>query len=170
MPIIISFLFFFFPVGWIFNSFFGGLTFCKSSWTLPVPPSFQIKISLLFSCLDSVSEPYVSTATSAVASAGPTGSERKKSAPAIPPIVTQQPPSAEASSDEEEGEEEEEDDEDENDAIGTGVDLSAAQSSSSAQRSRSQSIQMANKAKFGSKGALHSPVGSAHSFDLQVRF
>ncbi|KPU75461.1 uncharacterized protein Dana_GF22606, isoform D [Drosophila ananassae] len=117
---------------------------------------------------DSVSEPYVSTATSAVASAGPTGSERKKSAPAIPPIVTQQPPSAEASSDEEEGEEEEEDDEDENDAIGTGVDLSAAQSSSSAQRSRSQSIQMANKAKFGSKGALHSPVGSAHSFDLQV--
>lgn len=104
-----------------------------------------------------------------MATSGPSGSERKKSAPAIPPIVTQQPPSAEASSDEEEGEEEE-DDEDENDAIGTGVDLSAAQSSSSAQRSRSQSIQMANKAKFGSKGALHSPVGSAHSFDLQVRF
>ncbi|KAH8256670.1 hypothetical protein KR026_012524 [Drosophila bipectinata] len=117
---------------------------------------------------DSVSEPYVSTATSAVASSGPAGSERKKSAPAIPPIVTQQPPSAEASSDEEEGEEEDED-EDENDAIGTGVDLSAAQSSSSAQRSRSQSIQMANKAKFGSKGALHSPVGSAHSFDLQSK-
>ncbi|XP_052857396.1 protein retinal degeneration B isoform X2 [Drosophila gunungcola] len=113
---------------------------------------------------DSASEPYVSTAATA---ASTTGSERKKSAPAVPPIVTQQPPSAEASSDEEEGEEEEEDDEDENDAIGTGVDLSA-NLSGSAQRSRSQSIQMAQKAKFGSKGALHSPVGSAHSFDLQV--
>ncbi|XP_050740641.1 protein retinal degeneration B isoform X2 [Drosophila biarmipes] len=112
---------------------------------------------------DSTSEPYVSTAATG---ASTTGSERKKSAPAIPPIVTQQPPSAEASSDEEEGEEEDED-EDENDAIGTGVDLSATQGGS-AQRSRSQSIQMAQKAKFGSKGALHSPVGSAHSFDLQV--
>jgi len=112
---------------------------------------------------DSVSEPYVSTAATA---ASTTGSERKKSAPAVPPVVTQQPPSAEASSDEE-GEEEEDDDEDENDAIGTGVDLSANQGGS-AQRSRSQSIQMAQKGKFGSKGALHSPVGSAHSFDLQV--
>ncbi|XP_070074328.1 protein retinal degeneration B isoform X2 [Drosophila takahashii] len=112
---------------------------------------------------DSTSEPYVSTAVTA---ASTTGSERKKSAPAVPPIVTQQPPSAEASSDEEEGEEED-DDEDENDAIGTGVDLSANQGGS-AQRSRSQSIQMAQKGKFGSKGALHSPVGSAHSFDLQV--
>ncbi|KMY87054.1 protein retinal degeneration B isoform X2 [Drosophila simulans] len=111
---------------------------------------------------DSVSEPYVSTAATA---ASATGSERKKSAPAVPPIVTQQPPSAEASSDEEG--EEEDDDEDENDAIGTGVDLSANQGGS-AQRSRSQSIQMAQKGKFGSKGALHSPVGSAHSFDLQV--
>ncbi|XP_033169133.1 protein retinal degeneration B isoform X1 [Drosophila mauritiana] len=112
---------------------------------------------------DSVSEPYVSTAAAA---ASTTGSERKKSAPAVPPIVTQQPPSAEASSDEEG--EEEDDDEDENDAIGTGVDLSANQGGS-AQRSRSQSIQMAQKGKFGSKGALHSPVGSAHSFDLQSK-
>ncbi|KMY87049.1 protein retinal degeneration B isoform X1 [Drosophila simulans] len=112
---------------------------------------------------DSVSEPYVSTAATA---ASATGSERKKSAPAVPPIVTQQPPSAEASSDEEG--EEEDDDEDENDAIGTGVDLSANQGGS-AQRSRSQSIQMAQKGKFGSKGALHSPVGSAHSFDLQSK-
>ncbi|XP_017063605.1 protein retinal degeneration B isoform X3 [Drosophila eugracilis] len=112
---------------------------------------------------DSISEPYVSTAAAA---ASTTGSERKKSAPAVPPIVTQQPPSAEASSDEEG--EEEDDDEDENDAIGTGVDLSANQGGS-AQRSRSQSIQMAQKAKFGSKGALHSPVGSAHSFDLQSK-
>ncbi|XP_016974661.1 protein retinal degeneration B isoform X1 [Drosophila rhopaloa] len=114
---------------------------------------------------DSTSEPYVSTAVTAASTAG---SERKKSAPAVPPIVTQQPPSAEASSDEEGDEEEEEDDEDENDAIGTGVDLSANQGGS-AQRSRSQSIQMAQKAKFGSKGALHSPVGSAHSFDLQSK-
>ncbi|XP_032582038.1 protein retinal degeneration B isoform X1 [Drosophila sechellia] len=112
---------------------------------------------------DSVSEPYVSTAATA---ASATGSERKKSAPAVPPIVTQQPPSAEASSDEEG--DEEDDDEDENDAIGTGVDLSANQGGS-AQRSRSQSIQMAQKGKFGSKGALHSPVGSAHSFDLQSK-
>lgn len=93
-------------------------------------------------------------------------SERKKSAPALPPIVTQQPPSAEASSDEEE---DDDDDEDENDGVGTNVELGAAQSSSN-QRSRSQSIQLANKAKFGSKGALHSPIGSAHSFDLQVSY
>ncbi|XP_070143947.1 protein retinal degeneration B isoform X2 [Drosophila kikkawai] len=119
---------------------------------------------------DSTSEPYMSTAASTAAASTSGSEQRKKSAPAIPPIVTQQPPSAEASSDEEEGEgEEEDDDEDENDAIGRGVDLTTAQGSTSAQRSRSQSIQMANnKAKFGSKGALHSPVGSAHSFDLQV--
>ncbi|XP_020807116.1 protein retinal degeneration B isoform X1 [Drosophila serrata] len=120
---------------------------------------------------DSTSEPYMSTAASTAVASTSGGDQRKKSAPAIPPIVTQQPPSAEASSDEEEGEgEEEDDDEDENDAIGRGVDLTTAQGSSSAQRSRSQSIQMANnKAKFGSKGALHSPVGSAHSFDLQSK-
>ncbi|XP_064536782.1 protein retinal degeneration B isoform X3 [Drosophila montana] len=112
---------------------------------------------------DSTSEPYVSSATTAP-SLGT--SERKKSAPAVPPIVTQQPPSAEASSDEEE---DDDDDEDENDGVGTNVELGAAQSSSN-QRSRSQSIQLANKAKFGSKGALHSPVGSAHSFDLQIPF
>ncbi|XP_041630619.1 protein retinal degeneration B isoform X6 [Drosophila kikkawai] len=120
---------------------------------------------------DSTSEPYMSTAASTAAASTSGSEQRKKSAPAIPPIVTQQPPSAEASSDEEEGEgEEEDDDEDENDAIGRGVDLTTAQGSTSAQRSRSQSIQMANnKAKFGSKGALHSPVGSAHSFDLQSK-
>lgn len=60
-----------------------------------------------------------------------------------PPVVKEQPPSAEASSDEEE--------------VKTTVD-----------RDRSQSIQLV-QSKFGSKGALHSPVGSAHSFDLQVR-
>ncbi|XP_015041504.2 protein retinal degeneration B isoform X2 [Drosophila pseudoobscura] len=116
---------------------------------------------------DSTSEAYTSTTATAAASTG--GSERKKSAPAIPPIVTQQPPSAEASSDEEEGEDED-DDEDENDAIGAGVDLvgSTQGTATAKDRSRSQSIQMANKGKFGSKGALHSPVGSAHSFDLQV--
>ncbi|XP_030386632.1 protein retinal degeneration B isoform X2 [Scaptodrosophila lebanonensis] len=101
---------------------------------------------------DSNSEPYVSTAAATPAST--TMSERKKSAAAVPPIVTQQPPSAEGSSDEEE-----EDEDEHGDELGA---------QSNAQRSRSQSIQMANKAKFGSKGALHSPVGSAHSFDLQV--
>ncbi|SPP89325.1 protein retinal degeneration B isoform X2 [Drosophila guanche] len=114
---------------------------------------------------DSTSEAYTSTAATAVASTA--GSERKKSAPVIPPIVTQQPPSAEVSSDEEEGDEED-DDEDENDAIGTGVDLVTTAQGTAKERFRSQSIQMANKGKFGSKGALHSPVGSAHSFDLQV--
>lgn len=108
---------------------------------------------------DSTSEPYMSSATAAPASGT---SERKKSAPAVPPIVTQQPPSAEASSDEDD---EDDDDEDE-DGVGTNVELGAQTSGN--QRSRSQSIQLANKAKFGSKGALHSPVGSAHSFDLQV--
>lgn len=62
-----------------------------------------------------------------------------------PPVVTEQPPSAEASSDEEEEE-----------------------AKSTVDRDRSQSIQLI-QSKFGSKGALHSPVGSAHSFDLQVR-
>lgn len=32
---------------------------------------------------------------------------------------------------------------------------------------RSESVQL-SKSKYGSKGALHSPVGSHHSFDLQV--
>lgn len=65
----------------------------------------------------------------------------KKSLP--PPIVKESPPSVEASSDEDDDEEEE-----------------AADNSS-------QSLQL-SKSKFTSKGALHSPVGSAHSFDLQV--
>ncbi|XP_023032873.1 protein retinal degeneration B isoform X2 [Drosophila willistoni] len=133
---------------------------------------------------DSNSEAYVSTAASAGAATSSAaitvGSERKKSAPAIPPIVTQQPPSAEGSSDEDEGDDDD-DVEDENDGIGAGLDLSTsnqqqgATTGGSSQRSRSQSIQLAtgigganSKSKFGSKGALHSPVGSAHSFDLQV--
>lgn len=33
---------------------------------------------------------------------------------------------------------------------------------------RSESLQLASSSKFGSKGALHSPIGSTHSFDLQV--
>lgn len=111
---------------------------------------------------ESTSEHYVSSSTAA-----PTAAlgERKKSAPAVPPIVTQQPPSAEASSEEDD---DDEDDEDENDNVGTSVEL-GAQNAANNQRSRSQSIQLAQKGKFGSKGALHSPVGSAHSFDLQVR-
>ncbi|ALC49367.1 vib [Drosophila busckii] len=112
---------------------------------------------------DSTSEPYVSSTATATAAL----SERKKSAPAVPPIVTQQPPSAENSSQEEDDDDDEED-EDEHDNVGSGVELATNQNN--AQRSRSQSIQVAaaNKTKFGSKGALNSPVGSAHSFDLQV--
>lgn len=60
-----------------------------------------------------------------------------------PPVVKEQPPSAEASSDEE-------------DEVKSTID-----------RDRSQSIQLV-QSKYGSKGALHSPVGSAHSFDVQV--
>lgn len=66
---------------------------------------------------------------------------KKKSLP--PPIVKESPPSVEASSDEDDDEEEE-----------------VADNSS-------QSLQL-SKSKYNSKGALHSPVGSAHSFDLQV--
>lgn len=63
-----------------------------------------------------------------------------------PPVVTEQPPSEEASSEEEE----------------------APEQNNSSERSRSQSIQMI-KSKSGSKaGGLHSPLGSAHSFELQV--
>lgn len=35
-------------------------------------------------------------------------------------------------------------------------------------KERSASGQLSQHSKFGSKGALHSPVGSMHSFDLQV--
>lgn len=64
-----------------------------------------------------------------------------------PPVVTQQPPSEEVSSDDE-GQQEQ---------------------NNSSERSRSQSIQMATKSKYGSKpGGLHSPLGSAQSFELQV--
>lgn len=35
-------------------------------------------------------------------------------------------------------------------------------------KERSESGQMSYHSKFGSKGALHSPIGSMHSFDLQV--
>ena len=64
-----------------------------------------------------------------------------------PPVVTQQPPSEEVSSEEEE---------------------EPPEQKNSSERSRSQSIQMV-KSKSGSKaGGLHSPLGSAHSFELQV--
>ncbi|XP_055915001.1 protein retinal degeneration B isoform X2 [Eupeodes corollae] len=64
----------------------------------------------------------------------------KKALP--PPIVKESPPSVEASSEEDEDEEEEPGD------------------------NSSHSLQL-SKSKYSSKGALHSPVGSAHSFDLQ---
>lgn len=35
-------------------------------------------------------------------------------------------------------------------------------------KERSESGQMSYHSKYGSKGALHSPIGSMHSFDLQV--
>lgn len=73
--------------------------------------------------------------------------ERKKSGNAPPLIITQEPPSADGTSDEDDDHVIEE----------------------TSTRSRSQSIQL-SKSKYGSKGALHSPVGSAHSFDLQVKF
>lgn len=37
-------------------------------------------------------------------------------------------------------------------------------------KERSESGQMSYHSKFGSKGALHSPIGSMHSFDLQVKY
>lgn len=39
---------------------------------------------------------------------------------------------------------------------------------SNAQKERSASGQLSHHSKYGSKGALHSPIGSTHSFDLQV--
>ncbi|KAL9886990.1 retinal degeneration B isoform 1-T2 [Glossina fuscipes fuscipes] len=66
-----------------------------------------------------------------------------------PPIVTQEPPSEDVSSEEDESLQTEQ------------------KNAESEERSRSQSIQLA-KSKYGSKtGGLHSPLGSAHSFDLQ---
>lgn len=64
-----------------------------------------------------------------------------------PPLLKQEPPSAESS------------DADDDDEF---VD-------NSVRTDRSETNQLA-KSKHGSKGALHSPIGSTHSFDLQVRF
>lgn len=64
-----------------------------------------------------------------------------------PPVLKEHPPSVDSS----EGEES-------NDEFG---DISI-------KGDRSESLQLASSSKYGSKGALHSPIGSAHSFDLQV--
>lgn len=40
--------------------------------------------------------------------------------------------------------------------------------SSATRKERSASGQLSQHSKFGSRGALHSPIGSTHSFDLQV--
>lgn len=62
-----------------------------------------------------------------------------------PPLLKQQPPSAESS------------DEDSHDEL--------ADNSLRADRSE---IRQLSKSTYESKGALHSPIGSTHSFDLQV--
>lgn len=63
-----------------------------------------------------------------------------------PPLLKQQPPSAESS------------EEDSHDEF----------ADNSVRNDRSETNQLA-KSKFGSKGGLHSPIGSTHSFDIQVR-
>lgn len=62
-----------------------------------------------------------------------------------PPLLKQQPPSAESS------------DEDSHDEF----------ADNSLRTDRSEMNQL-SKSRYGSKGALHSPIGSTHSFDLQV--
>lgn len=64
-----------------------------------------------------------------------------------PPLLKQQPPSAESS-----------DADDSHDEF----------TDNSVRTDRTEMHQL-SKSKFGSKGALHSPIGSTHSFDLQVR-
>lgn len=64
-----------------------------------------------------------------------------------PPVLKEHPPSVDSS-----------DGEESNDEFG---DISV-------KGDRSESLQLASSSKFGSKGALHSPIGSTHSFDLQV--
>lgn len=64
-----------------------------------------------------------------------------------PPQLKEHPPSVDSS----DGEEEE-----------------AAAVRSKQRKERSESGQLSHHSRFGSKGALHSPVGSMHSFDLQV--
>lgn len=64
-----------------------------------------------------------------------------------PPQLKEHPPSVDSS----DGEEEE-----------------AAAARSKQRKERSESGQLSHHSRFGSKGALHSPVGSMHSFDLQV--
>lgn len=44
------------------------------------------------------------------------------------------------------------------------------QTQSKTRNERSASGQLSQHSKYGSKHALHSPAGSTHSFDLQVRF
>lgn len=63
-----------------------------------------------------------------------------------PPLLKQQPPSAESS------------DADDDEFV-----------DNSLRTDRSDSNQLSRTARHGSKGALHSPIGSTHSFDLQVR-
>jgi hypothetical protein len=67
------------------------------------------------------------------------------------PMLKQQPPSLDESSDEDDDDEEKDED-----TSSQTVDNSQA------------TLGATKKNVYGSKGALHSPIGSAHSFDLQV--
>lgn len=79
-----------------------------------------------------------------------------------PPPKVKKTPVAVDSSDEEEEEDEDDDDEEEDDAEGR-TNRNSQQCSN-----HLTSGQATVKHLAGSKGQLHSPLGSAHSFDLQV--
>lgn len=65
-----------------------------------------------------------------------------------PPLLKQQPPSADSSD----------------------ADDSHDEFADNSMRTERSEMNQLSKSKYGSKGALHSPIGSTHSFDLQVRF
>lgn len=64
-----------------------------------------------------------------------------------PPLLKQQPPSAESSD----------------------ADDSHDEFADNSTRTDRSEINQLSKSKYGSRGALHSPIGSTHSFDLQVK-
>lgn len=101
------------------------------------------------------------------------GSMMKKSLPA-PPQLRTHPPSAADS-----GDDDDDDEESGDEAAESGAEEAAATAAAVAAKQRRQlgagsgggvtmKIKGGAGSKFGSKGALHSPVGSTHSFDLQV--
>jgi membrane-associated phosphatidylinositol transfer protein len=73
------------------------------------------------------------------------------------PVLKQQAPSIEESSDEDD------------DVSTNSLAVENSQSNMTKSKNRNDTVQLGNKKSvYGSKGALPSPVGSAHSFDLQV--